>query len=58
MAKIGVLWQADSADELASAYRDILIKTLGGLGYIEGKTANSSPNFGAFTCTSRGIVGQ
>ena len=39
IAKIGVLWQADSADELVKIYRGILTKALSGLGYVEGKTA-------------------
>jgi putative tryptophan/tyrosine transport system substrate-binding protein len=37
-AKIGVLWQADSLDEQAKAYLNALAKTLGDLGYVEGKT--------------------
>jgi putative ABC transport system substrate-binding protein len=39
IVKIGVLWHGDSENELVKIYRDVLIRNLSGLGYVEGKSA-------------------
>jgi putative tryptophan/tyrosine transport system substrate-binding protein len=38
IAKLGVLWHGDSENDLVKTYRDVLIRTLSGLGYVEGKS--------------------
>ena len=38
-ARIGVLWQLESKDDLLRIYRDALVGTLSSLGYVDGKTA-------------------
>src|SRR5215510_11609953 len=40
IVKIGILWHLDSTDEkVLKTYRDSLVGTLSGLGYVDGKTA-------------------
>src|SRR5262245_56582911 len=38
-ARIGVLWHGDTENELIVTYRNVLIRTLSNLGYVEGKSA-------------------